>query len=832
MKTVSKAFLRYLLRRRSLSSLQVLGIGCGVAAVIGMVFSARAALFSFSEAVHFLNGRATHSIQRIAGPMDEKLLVRIMDDPAVRSFSPVIDRRVRLDSGEPIRLLGIDPFLDRKLRPEIAGFGQKNASAANQEWDNLSQFLLDERAAVIDEKSAERLGLSKGSTLATSRGALHISGTFRNPSPEPLILLDIGQAQKIFHLQGQLDRVDLVLADAPSFMARWGEGFRVLSGRQKEKIYAGMLDAFRLNLEALSLIALLVGVFLIYNTTMFSIAARRKDAGILASLGAGRDEIIGAFLLEVMIFGILGGLLGGIAGFALSRFFTTLLGRTISDLYFFLRPAPMPWSWSVVLIGVFFGCAASLLGSIFPTLELVRLDPVKTLQGRTAEESAAKGARKSAFAGLAIISLSGVLLLMSWMHVYVGFAGAFAFIFGAGLTTGIVVSRTSGLLKHLLTFLSGLPGKIAAGNIRRNLSRTAVAVAAFMIALSMAIGIGSMIGSFRHSLQWWMDTQILADFYLGNTSEGFEVPERLYEDLKALPGIGGIDLYRNVQVDYRGKTITMVSIRADVLQKFTHFGWLKGGNENWEPVKRGEVVVSESFARNFGAKPGDAITLGTLHGPAQFRIAAVYYDYTTEHGLVMMDRSTYLANFGDRTINSLGIFIDPDYPGRQELIGRVRGKANAYGVPMSTRDQLKGSILAMFDSTFAITRSMRILAIVVAFFGIAGALLTLFIERRKEFGIYRALGFSTRQVAAMTLMEGLGMGVMSFVLSAVVGTVFAVILIKVINLRSFNWTIFFYPSPGPYLLAAATAVCAGIGAAIYPIIRILRTYPHIQLREE
>ncbi len=127
---------------------------------------------------------------------------------------------------------------------------------------------------------------------------------------------------------------------------------------------------------------------------------------------------------------------------------------------------------------------------------------------------------------------------------------------------------------------------------------------------------------------------------------------------------------------------------------------------------------------------------------------------------------------------------------------------------------------------------MRVLTIVVAFFGIAGALLTLYMERQKEFGIYRALGFSTRQVADMTLMEGLGMGLVSFLLSTGVGTVLALLLIRVINLRSFNWTIFYYPSWEPYLLAGATAVLASLGAALYPIWKVYRTYPRMQIREE
>jgi putative ABC transport system permease protein len=213
-------------------------------------------------------------------------------------------------------------------------------------------------------------------------------------------------------------------------------------------------------------------------------------------------------------------------------------------------------------------------------------------------------------------------------------------------------------------------------------------------------------------------------------------------------------------------------------------------------------------------------------------VGAVFYDYTTEHGLVMMDRSTFIKTFGDRTLNNIGIFIDPDNPDRERLLREVRRRGEARGLPVLTGAQLHEDILEVFDLTFATTRSMRAIAIVVAFFGIAGALLTLFIERSREFGIYRALGFSTRQVATMTLMEGLGMGIVSFLLSIGAGTVLAILLIQVINIRSFNWTIFYTPLLGPYLLTGVTAVLASIGAAAFPIWKVYRTYPQIQIREE
>lgn len=829
MKIVTKSFLRYLRRRRSLSLLQLMGVACGVAAVVGMTMAAQSALTSFTRAIEFLRGTATHSMQRPAGPMDQSVLAALTQDPAVEWFSPVIDRRLRLANGELVRFLGIDPFLDRLIRPEIARTQMLKQDGTNPEG-SLS-FLLDAHAVLIDKGLAEDARLAPGKTMETTKGALRVTGTFLNPSGEPLVLMDIAHAQKLFALDGYVDRVDLILTDESGFRSRWQNGFIVQSERQRTETFSAMLGAFRLNLEALSLLALFVGVFLIYNTAMFAVVSRRKDTGILRSLGAKRHEILGAFLTEILILGFLGGALGGVAGYLLTRFLTALIGTSISDLYFFLRPEPASWSIWILVSGIVLGCGAGILGGALPLLELVRTDPAKALSGRTASRETNRRAAITAVAGGVILVISAFLLFLPGTHIYVGFAGVFTFLIGVSLLTGVVLILVHPIVKTLLYWLGKLPGKVAAGNIRQNLGRTGVAVAAFTVALSMSVGLGSMIGSFRESLVWWMGTQLRGELYIGRVGEA-EVPQDLYEELKQIPGLGGVDPYRNVQVMYRETPVYVTSIDASVLQRFTRFGWLKGGNENWEPVKQGGIIVSESFSRRFKVNPGDAVRLQGVQGPADLDVGAVFYDYTTEHGLIIMDRVTFIRLFGDRTINSLGIFIDPENPRRAELIREVKRRAEERGLPVQTQAQLHDNILKVFDNTFAVTRSMRAMAIVVAFFGIAGALLTLFMERRREFGIYRSLGFSTGQIARMTLLEGLGMGMVSYVLSTLVGTTLAVLLIRVINLRSFNWTIFFYPALEPYIWTAVTAIVASVGAAAYPIWKVCRTYPQMQIREE
>ncbi len=827
MKGIIRSFLRYLVRRKSLGVLQLLGIAFGVAAAVGMTLASNSALQSLESAVDFLQGGATHTIGRPAGPMEEKVLTGLMGDPAVKYFAPVIDRKLRLEGGEQVRVLGVDPFLDKDVRSITARIG----ASGNVREEVFSSFLFDPGAVLVDENIAKDLKLSPGGTLKTLQGPLRVVHVFPNPSGEPLVIIDIGHAQELFRMKGHIDRADLVVTDEDGLRGRWSTGFRIESSAQRAQTLSALLGAFKLNLQALSLFALFVGVFLIYNTAMFAVVSRRRDAGILLSIGASRGQVTTAFLAEVLLLGIAGGALGGVLGYFLSGFLVKIVGNTISTLYFFLRPSVLPWSFWNIAGGIFLGCAASIVGCLPSLMELRRVQPVHVLRGRTASRGASKRMKTIAVSGMFCLVVSIALFGFSFLHVYVGFAGAFAFLLSASLFAGFVIILLVPFMKRLFSYAMGLAGKIAIGNIRENLGRTSVAVAAFMIALSMSIGLGSMIDSFRQSLLWWMNSQLRGELYI-STKADVNVPEELYEELKMIPGIGGIDVFRSVPITFRGKPASITSIDAAVLQRYDRFGWLEGGDENWEHVKRGSVVVSESFSRRFNVKKGDSVTIESALGPVDLPVAAVYYDYASEHGVIMMDRTVYLKLFRDRTINSLGIFIDEGTPDHAGILEKVKNRARSYGLPFATREEFHKKILDIFDSTFAVTRSMRVLAVIVAFFGIAGALMTLFVERQKEFGIYRALGFTTGDVARMTIAESLGLGLISFLMSTLVGTAFALILIKVINLQSFNWTIFYHFSAEPYIVTALTAMAASAAAAVYPVLSVLRKYPVMQIREE
>ena len=526
MSIVLRSFLRSVVRRRALTLVQLAGVACGVAAVVGMVLASNTSLDSFGKAVAFLQGRSTHALTQPVGPMSESVLGEIMTDPEV------LDRLGGLNDGSSVRVLGLDPFLDNEMRPDLIFSAELSEGDEN---GGFLDFLLKKDTVILERRLARSLGVGPGDNLVTEIGALRVQGIFTHPAAEPLILMDIAHAQEFFGVSGMIDRVDLVLEDPPDFIADWSSrGYRVDSQNDRQAVFKDMLRAFRLNLEALSLLALLVGVFLVYNTSMFSVVSRRKTVGILRSLGATRREIVTAVTAEITLLGVLGGAAGGILGFALARFLTGIVGDTISQLYFFLRPLPPQWSWFIPAAGAVLGLMASLLGGAFSIFQLTREDPVAALKGRVPAISQEKFARWTAAAGLALTLASAVLLSGS-ASILTGYIGAFGVILGLSFMCGMLLIVMARPWKFFLKTAAGPVGSLAAGNVRRSLGRTAVAVAAFGIALSLLVGLGSMIGSFRQTLIWWMDGQIRADLYI-QAPTGGQIPLELYGDLSSVPG--------------------------------------------------------------------------------------------------------------------------------------------------------------------------------------------------------------------------------------------------------------------------------------------------------
>jgi putative ABC transport system permease protein len=311
---------------------------------------------------------------------------------------------------------------------------------------------------------------------------------------------------------------------------------------------------------------------------------------------------------------------------------------------------------------------------------------------------------------------------------------------------------------------AGMIGVLSARNIQTALSRTAVAIAALMISLSMVLGMRLMITSFRATIDDWVLGILHADVYLQPI--GFETAkwEALFspefiEFLEQQPEVEALDLYGATEFTYRDKPIYLVAISAEVVMDRTDFIFTSGDDRaNWLAVINGEVFLSESFARRFNKNVGDTLTLQSVHGPRIFRAAAVFIDYSLDQGQVLMDHPTYTENWGPSRLTNIGIFLKPEINAARYVANLQRDIAGRFAVQVFSNRELRQEIHKIFDESFAITYVMQILAGIVAFIGIISAVMSLIVERTRELGILRTVGMRFSQLQRLVFLESGIMG--------------------------------------------------------------------------
>ncbi|MEK7728840.1 MAG: FtsX-like permease family protein, partial [candidate division KSB1 bacterium] len=595
--------------------------------------------------------------------------------------------------------------------------------------------------------------------------------------------------------------------------------------------------SFRLNLTALSFLAVFVGMFLIYNTMLFTVIHRRKQLGILRCLGVTPKQIMSTALLEALTLGVLGALLGLALGIVLAQYTTQAVSKTISELYVFLKFDGVTLQPFLLLKAFGFGMLATLAATAVPAFEAASTSAATAVRRSSLESRAGKWAPRFTGLGLAWLFIAFLFYLLSenfWGGLMVALSVGFAAICFTPSLSLWLTQRLSPLSRKY----AGQPGLLATRGIRAALSRTAVAIAALMLSLAMLLGMRLMITSFRATIEAWVNHILEGDVYLSASGIATakwqaKIAPELIAELTQHPEVEAIDLYGVTEFSYRGRPIYLIAISAEVVQERLHFLFSKNeGRENWPRVRAGEVIISETFARRFRKSGGDTLVLATARGPRAFAIADVFIDYSFEQGQVMMDHTTYENNWGPSRANNLGLFLKPGADAKTYIANLRRALAGRYAVRIVSNRELRAEVRRIFDQSFALTNVMQVLTAIVAFVGIISAIMSLLMERTRELGILRAVGMSLAQLRRMVLLESGLMGAIAGAIALPTGSLFALVLVYVINLRTFDWTIALQWEPLAYMQTLGLAVLTALLAAIYPLLRLQKIPIAGAMREE
>lgn len=836
------------------------GVALGVAVVVGVQIANDRALGSFNDSLDLLGGGADLRVSANGLPLDEDLVGELNWVWDIGTMTAIVEGRVRLDpppDDRPLLLFGTDFLSDAPFRKYPMADGGNDLALGITRADFVD-LLTDPAAVVVPRSLARSVNVRVGDALSLRVGGerrqfrvasiLEDSGAAAAFDGD-IVFMDIAAAQWALNRLGTVDRIEISLDD-PSEADRVAERLRVqlpdtiLVQAPSDTIgnTARMTRAFRYNLTALSYIAVIVGVILIYNTLSVALSRRTTELGVLRTLGAEGRVLRRMFLLEAGLFGLGGAALGIGLGLVLAQVSGALVSRTISELYtgWTLSPTHAGLDWGVVAEVLILGTAIALASGTGPALRAMRTSPVDALRRGAGDYLDLESRPRLTWAGITFLVFGCVLATAPPVSgfPFLGYAAGLAWMVGLGLMTPRLSEWMIAVARRGLVGVFPVEGRLAVQAVRRSLGRVTVAVVSLSIAVAMLISVAIMVTSFRDTVIVWVDQTLKGDLYLrpaASDDRGRALMDPVVLNLLAsMPEIEALDRFRETTIQYEGFPAVL---GAGEFRTVASNGDLQlvSGRSTQEVAERlidaDAVIVSEPFAVRHAVRAGDTIRLPAAGGVRPFRVEAVFYDYSTEGGLIVMDRSTWIRRFADASVNTVAVYLKSGEDSevvRERIAAAVPGS----GVRIATNGELRAQVLRVFDQTFEVTYALEVIALAVALLGVANTLAALVLERRAELAMLRFVGASRSQLRRMVVAEATLVGLLGSALGLILGLGLSVLLIYVINFQSFGWTIQFELPAGFILQSLLLVLLATAVAGFYPASLALKSDPIEAIRTE
>jgi len=865
MKTLlRRVSLRHLAGEGVRTALTLLGVALGVGVLVAVRLANQSALGAFSSTVDTVAGRANLEVRAGGEGFDERLWSVIRRAPGVRAAAPRVEVSAlarpggaapiaALDAGErspyreTILVLGLD-FLSE--RPFVPGFDlpvDRRGAVA---------MATNPRAVAITQSLAVRARLAVGDSLtALASGVpvtLEIAAVVRAPEAQRafggnLVFMDIAGAQEAFGRLGKLDAVELIVPSrdrervAAQLQPRLPAGLSVDSPQGRTRQVENMVQAFQLNLTALSFIALFVAAFLIHNAIALGVLRRRGEIGLLRAVGVTRGGIRSLFLIEGAVLGAVGGALGLLLGVALARGMLGAISRTLSDLYLVSQTRTLRADPASLVAGMALAIGAALLAAWIPAHEAAGTPPAETVRQGVWKDAGRFRIGRWSVAGVGFLLL-GALTVGITLAIGAppgGFVAAFFLIAGFTLLAPAWTRLVDRVAAAPVRWVAGVPGRLGARFLAEAVSRTAVVVGALMVSVAMMVALTLMVGSFRKTVDLWVGQTIRGDLYVepaGHRLNGAVggLPLEVVEAARTIPGVAAVDTYRGARIVYGGRLAFAAGIDFAVQASRGHIQFVNGESRAIlaRARARGDVIATESFARRHRIAVGDSLAVPTPRGLARVAVDGIFYDYSTDAGGLMMDRSLYERLWGVERVESMALYLAPgaDVSAvRRELIARAGADRVLYVMP---NQSLRAQVLRVFDQTFRITGALQAIAVLVAVLGLVTTLTSLILQRSREIGVLRAVGTRRGQIRTMVLVESGLLGLTGTLLGCACGWLLALLLVHVINRQFFGWTIRLDLDPLVFVRAIVLMLAASLLAGIFPARLAARRHPAEALRME
>lgn len=817
--------------RQQLALLLILALGSGV--YLAMRLANRAALSGFEQFTDGITRQPDWSVTGKTGPLRDAELREMRELLGNRpvhllpmieeTVSPAGERQAEIGSVPTWRLMGADWIGLMNVRGETP-------LQLQQEQDRRRSEAPRE-GVVMSARLATRLGVSEGDVLRVivdervvplriARLMPDIPGV---PSlPEHMLLMDLPEAQEVMQREGEVDRVEILCTEGTAFPnlseevgALLRERWQV-SGPEERRMLAGtMTEAFRLNLTILSLLALLVGGYLIFQALDGIVLRRREEIGILKSLGVTDADIQRAFLMEAALLGIIGGGFGLLIGWAGAQAAVVAVGKSVNALYgaTSTRHAELHPGEAALCLGI--SIATSILAAWWPAREAARTPPVHMLGRKTATFGGGTWWRAT-WLGWGLMALAVVLAQLPPVRMAAGtrlplggYASALAWLLGAGLAAGA-------LLRHVSRFSSSAPvPRLAISHLRRPTVRHRFAVAALASAIAMTSGMAIMVSSFELTVRDWIQRTMKSDVYVSSAgshsaSSTNHISAATVRAISSLPEVQEAATLQSRPILLNGAPTTVLGVNGNYNAKHGIYAWIQKPKEERWWTRDGTsndgltpAIMNESFADRFAVKVGDTLMLPGGH---QVKLVGIHADYGNERGSITVAASAFQEWFKSDDAWRVAMMLKPGTDA-EAFCERLRQQQP--GLNVFSNAHLRTEALRIFRQTFAVTHALEVVGVAVAVAGLGLALACLLLERRADLATLRAIGMTPKQIARAAAWEGIGISAAGTVMGIGAGLWLGWLLIYRVNKQCFGWTLGFNLPWWQFLVLAGAVIGAG-----------------------
>ncbi|MDK2792590.1 MAG: putative transport system permease protein [Deferribacteres bacterium] len=778
---------RNLREEKLFSIISIFGVALGVGLFLSILSSTQSAIESMTSDIKKLNPIAKYEIKsKFDSYINENILEKLYEKN-IRAY-PVIRIDTVAENDLIVPVIGIDTLKILKN----GNFEFQGASI------DLQSFFENIDAAVLTEDIANRLNVKKGDIFyLTSKEKLKftVAGILQDESIPSGVYQDIGNFQEKFKISGKISKIDVDIneADLENVKNILDNDLQIFKKSSLVQNQTEILKSFKMNLYFISFIAFLVGFFMLFNTIFITVVKKREQIGTLRALGASKPQILMIFVTQSLLLGVIGSISGVFLGQFVSIYSFAVMEDTISTIF---KPVYIKNIFvfnKYTIYSVVLGVIISLFSSIFPSIEATKVRPTETIRKGTFELKF----RKYFFAGFIL----GVILIFSGIMVsfidykskyfdqlYLSYLGVFLILLGFCAAAFFYLEKLLVLLEKTIKRFFKTVGIISFADIYSSSYRFAIALISVSISTALIISMVTLIDSFKTSLSDWIDDNLRADIFIKSSSCSsnfcFEpLEEDVLQKIKTLDEVEAVSTFRAMPGTFKGKNILFGFGEERVVKKH------HDGIENFNVTK--SVAISEYLKVKYGIDKGDYIDIDTPKGTEKFKVREVFTSYSTTNGFIIFDNSFQKKYWGELKFTQISIYLkkgaNPD-----NVIAELEDLINKNkSLDIYNNLTIRQKVIKIFDKSFAITYAIQLIALIVSLLGVGNMLYAVSLERRKEISILKYLGSSNKLLVKIYTFSATVIGILGTIYGSIPGGILSIIIIRVVNTKSFGWTIEF-----------------------------------------